>query len=316
MQPDYKSLEQGHSLRLKGRFDDAARAYKKYLRSLEKRLRSTTVPLIHSLDRADGCVGLAMTHRAMCRYQRSAELFTEAAEIYKQQKDEEGQAFVLYGLGGVLRFTGRFKEANQNLGHALKFAVRQEDSSSESFTLMALGGLCRMLGEYTKSLQYYKQALKISIRTDSVYGSSYAHCGIGNAFRMQGKVSEADKEFDMALKGYASIRDTVSRPYTFVAKALLDLENGKTCRLSEAKRMFTRSKDKRGLIHIQLVEAVRQIANEKSAKQILSRAEKASVKLGLELEVAHCQFLMAEGNNSEPYKNLGIKTPRSIYRLP
>lgn len=242
--------------------------------------------------------------------------------MYRRKGDDAGQAFALYGRGGVLRYLGAFAKAERDLVASLAAAP---DRLARAFTLMALGGLRRMVGRHAESLENYKEALGIARPMRDEYAESYANCGVGNALRMMNRRAEARRYLDRAESGYRRIGDRVSRPYTILGIALMEIAEGRRGRVAEARRMFRATRDLRGQVHADLVEAVRDAslrdANRDAgcAARLAGRARRAAERLGLKLEVAHADYISAHirgRKDVSAYRRLKALPPRELTELP
>lgn len=287
-----RNLEQGHDLRLAGKFTAALAAYQRYLRDAPD-----------PLSRVDGLVGIAMCHRGMCRYRAAIRSFDQALPVYKRLADREGEAFVLYGRGGAYRFLGEFKRADRDLRVSLKLT---RDPEAKAFTLMALAGLDRMRGRNRRSLSLYTRALALGKRLRHRYAQAYAHCGIGNAWRMLGDARQARRHLVLADRLYRSIGDRVSRPYTLWALALLDRDPR---RLAEAERLWRATRDHRGLVYAGLGRAV--LAGDRPAEAL-----RQAKRLGIRLEEAHAAALCGLARARCAYRSLGVKPPAFPAAIP
>lgn len=310
-----RALERGHSLRLAGRFEDALVAYGK-AGSLAN--DATTA--------ADALLGAAMVHRGLAHYEESLAGAESALRLYRRTGDREGEAFALYVRGGARRFLGRFRPASADLERALEIAG---DAEARRFTLMALGGLRRMQGRYAESLDLYARARRNAQAADDLYAAAYAACGMGNAWRMLGARRRARRWLESALRGYASIRDRVSSPYTRFALALLTIEESspasgsvtKRARqlITKARRDFGATRDPRGLVYADIADAVIEhvAGNGKGARSLARRALSASSRLGLALEAAHATWILEGPGAARPlYRRLGAPVPQCITAFP
>ncbi len=293
-------LEAGHRLRLAGRFAEARRAYQRAFRNVAE-----------PRERADALCGDAMALRGLCRYRESLGLFARALVAYRKAGDLEGAAFVLYGRGGAKRFLGRYPEALEDLDGALLIAPDAE----------ARGGLFRMIGRHDESLADYTEARSIAGRLRLPYPMAYADCGIGNAWRMKGDARRARRHLRAADLRYRSIGDRVSRPYTLVALALMELAEGRGGRapLREALRLFRSTRDARGLVYIDLVRAAAEAASGRTPTTFSRKALAGARKLGLALESAHARFIAewpGRGRSPGLYQRLDAARPAHPLLIP
>src|SRR6185369_11364964 len=88
---------------------------------------------------------------------------------------------------------------------SLSYARRAGDPAGEAYALFGLGGVTRIQGRLELSRRYYAQAGARLRSTDDVFGKAYAHCGLANALRQQGRWSEAEKNYRASHKLYSSL---------------------------------------------------------------------------------------------------------------
>lgn len=280
-------------------------------------------------------MGQAMACRGLCLYEASLALADEALPLYIKDRDNEGEAFVLYCRGGALRFLGRLKAASASLERSLELT---HDPAAARFTLMALGGLRRMQGRAAESLELYGAARRRAGRARDHYAMAYADCGIGNAWRIIGNTDMARRYLDEADRRYRSIHDRVSRPYTLFAMSLLALEQNGRSRIPEARKLFTATGDARGLVYCDLADAfdgktgktgntgntgntgkTGKTGTAAARKRSATRALRQARSLGLALETAHALYLLKGASDTvvrKAYKALGIAPPATPFLIP
>lgn len=273
----------------------------------------------------DALVGQAMAHRAIGELDSAEALFAEALRYYEHSGDLEGQAYVLWGLGGVLRFRGEFNRALSLLRKALRMYQQLELAEAEAYVRCALGGLHRMRGEYDDSLRFYTAARALLDDVGDRFGRAYAACGIANAYRMQKCWEDSLRWFAEAQHLYHAIGDRVSYAYTLWGEATLWKVRGELERAEElfrrAAALFRQTRDDRGLSYayagIGEVQFLR--GNPKRALQYIRRAQNRAAAHGYRFELLHAQLLEAlmTGADITPlrtaYRELGSRwLPKNV----
>jgi hypothetical protein len=149
-----------------------------------------------------------------------------------------------------------------------------------------------MKGRAKESFQYYRLAHHNFMRLKDQFGIAYSNCGQGNALRMQNRISDAFPYMKRAEFIYRKLKQV--GPLGFVlwsqSQAELARHNLKRARgcLGEAKRLFEKVGDKRGLLYVNLGYAeVATQAHDSLAQSIYSKSLRAATNLALPFERAH-----------------------------
>ncbi|RMH55074.1 MAG: tetratricopeptide repeat protein [Candidatus Hydrogenedentota bacterium] len=301
-------LESGHKERLRGNFSGAIAFYEKARTAAGS-----------NEERDEALAGKALALRGLQQYPGAVRLLSRLVRNFEARNDIEGVSFIEYSLGTCFRFLGRFRDAERHLNRSLQLA---SDPESVCFVSMAVGGLLRMTGRYKESLASYRHACHIARRLGQTYPLAYAHCGIGNAYRMLDRRPLARKHLENACHLYRRIRDRVSYPYTLWALALLDLsEKGidKKHRLGHAERLFRKTKDRRGLVHIHLARAVEARVQGRNPRPSIRHARRTARKLGLRFEILLADFLEMDSPSEKlrkRFQHFGADLPPDHLRIP
>lgn len=243
----YLRLNEGHCARLAGDFKKAINYYLSALKIARKIGVDAT---------ADAHAGLGTAFRAIGKFDDALENFERALRIYQSACDLEGQGYIFWAKGGMLRFMGYLKDAFKMFKKALSIYEGLNDKVGVGYSLCGLGGVSRVMGNFELSLEYYTKANQVLNGIKDRFGTAYSYCGIANANRMLGNFENARKYFKYATRVYEEIGDKVSYAYTLwgegtLAKVLLDFETAMD-KFSKAEKIFKETGDKRGLIYTEL----------------------------------------------------------------
>jgi len=121
---------------------------------------------------------------------------------FRREKDWAGAGYVLWALGGALRFAGDLAGSRRAFLESLALSRRAGDSSGQAYALFGLGGVTRIQGRFAEAEGYYSRALRAMAGTEDVFGQAYAHCGLANVIRQRGRLSEAERHYLQAHKLY------------------------------------------------------------------------------------------------------------------
>jgi len=147
-------------------------------------------------------------------------------------------AFLLWAIGGALRFSGRLEESKRSFERSRALARRAKDRQGEAYALFGLGGVTRIQGELQASAGYYAQAGRQLAATQDLFGKAYAECGLANALRQLGRWPEAERHYLRSHKLYSSLEDQVDLAYVEWGLGKIHLGRGA---LPEAKRRLLRA---------------------------------------------------------------------------
>lgn len=239
-------LRRGHRLRLDAEFARAIRAY-----------RAAAAAARDERTRRDARMGEALALRGLGRY--GAALGIVRAVLPGYRGDAEGLGFARYARGSIKRFQGRLGPALRDLTASLAEAHARGDAEAIDYRRAAIAGCLRergRAGDFARSLDLYTLAARGAARRRDRYLCAYAACGRANALRMMGRLAAALPLFNEAERRYRGIGDRASYAYTLWARAMLRATRrapGDLARaardLAAARRLFTTTKDPRGLRH-------------------------------------------------------------------
>ncbi|MBI4056468.1 MAG: tetratricopeptide repeat protein [Elusimicrobia bacterium] len=173
----------------------------------------------------------ALLLRAEGAYHKS--LAQLSALFRKSSSNLSLKAFLLWALGGTLRFLGRFGESKRVFEHSRALSKKIRDPVGEGYAFSGLGGVSRMQGSLQRSISCYCAALRAFEKTQDLFGRAYAHCGLANGLRQKGVWDSAMVHYRKAWRLYSQIEDPVDLAY--VAWGLGKVLEKKTKLLSAAK---------------------------------------------------------------------------------
>jgi tetratricopeptide (TPR) repeat protein len=230
--------------RIRGFFPEALKHYQQASRLL-KGLDPDAV--------VDAQVGWALAARASGQPQPALRELRKALALYQKQKDQEGEAFVRWALGGTLRIAGDMKNGLRELLHALRLFKKLKNAEGTAYTCCALGGIYRMLGHYPESGRYYREANRRMRQRGDTFGIAYSYCGLGNVERMAGRFKSALPFYRKAEKLYGKIGDRVSYAYTLwslgTTYKMLGQYTQAHWAFYKADNLFQKTGDSRGRIY-------------------------------------------------------------------
>jgi tetratricopeptide (TPR) repeat protein len=122
-------------------------------------------------------------------------VFSAASHVGRRLADQEADALGLLGLGEVLRFTGRYADARNNLIRAYAISSEIGNRRMAADALYSLGEIERASGDYSKARENYDSSQRICAEIGE-------HRGQANALRGMAEIAQALEDLDGARNSY------------------------------------------------------------------------------------------------------------------
>lgn len=199
--------EQGSFCRLAGRYQDSIKAFQKAQDEIVCCLGTACTEYAALLN------NMAGTYRLAGWYDKAAELFHEAIQIYSGLGEEESYACanVHINLSLVYQETGKTEPAVRHLKRALELIRDSEDHRQEVFVILSnLTALYHKAGNNRKAVRCMEQALQAFKTYGDIKDTRYSAalnslggflCGIGEYRRA---VQIYDQALDYTMKFFGS----------------------------------------------------------------------------------------------------------------
>ena len=235
----------------------------------------------------------ALIDRAAGRYRRSLVKLRRLLARRRRERDWAGAGYVLWAMGGALRFSGDLAGSRRAFWESLALCRRARDAAGAAYALFGLGGVTRIQGRLAEAGRHYACALKAVTGTEDAFGQAYAHCGLANVLRQKGKLREAERHYRLAHRLYRRIGDPVDLAYVDWGLGQIYLRRGELGaaekRLRLALAAFMRGGETRGIVLSEtswagLLHARGQAARAESIfARALRRARQAGIHAHLEV---------------------------------
>ncbi len=191
-----------------------------------------------------------MVLRAAGGYEQSVKKLSALLRRARQGRRLDEAAYLLWAMGGALRFQGRLGDSLSAFRRSLSLARRIQDPVAAGYALFGLGGTARILGRLKDSERFYARAKAVFDDTDDLFGKAYAHCGLANALRQGGRLREAERLYRKAYFLYKSLEDEVDLAYVDWGMGKIHLQRGELSaalsRLKAAHEAFSKGGETRG----------------------------------------------------------------------
>ncbi len=151
--------------------------------------------------------------RASGDFHLSLKLLKKSESRLRRAHDWAGAAYVLWAMGGALRFSGNLAGSRKAFLESLRLARRAQDKTGAVYALFGLGGTTRIQGRLAEAQRHYAAALQAAKGTEDLFGQAYAHCGLANVLRQRGKSAEAERHYLQAHGLYRLLGDPVDLAY-------------------------------------------------------------------------------------------------------
>lgn len=202
----------------------------------------------------------------------------------RRRGDRAESAFILWAMGGALRFAGRLAESEQALRRSLALAGGAE---ARGYALFGLAGVLRVRGRLAKSARCYARAGRLFARGEDLFARAYAQCGLANALRQLGRLREAERRYLASRKLYARIEDGPDLGFVEWGLGKVYLQQGRLgpahARLEGALALFRRHGETRGeaLSLIALAQCLHALGRTRRAEALFARGLRRSRGAGL-----------------------------------
>lgn len=256
---------------------------RKYLRDVASTVRTRRWK--HYLDRIR--LEEALTDRAEGLYGKSLAEFSDMLGQHIEEREWEEAAFVLWAMGGALRFAGDLEGSRKTFERSRILAHRAKDPIGEAYALFGLGGVTRIMGRLEDSARCYSAAGRKLSKTQDIFGQAYAQCGLANALRQLGKLDAAERHYARSHKLYSRLEDEVDLTYVEWGLGKVYMGRGKTKRaipyLRRALKLFRRHREPRGdvLAGVALAQALHAAGRTIEAEALFRRSYKLADRSGL-----------------------------------
>jgi tetratricopeptide (TPR) repeat protein len=145
--------EQGDSLQVLGRLDDAAAVYAEAIRRSEKLEDTRQVGV--------GKSNLARVRLLQKRYDDALQGYQEALVLFSQLGEPGTVAQAWHQIGNVYRESGDFTQAEQAYRQSLSINTQLRDRAGEALSLLELGNLYNFWNRPEQTMSFYRQAADI-----------------------------------------------------------------------------------------------------------------------------------------------------------
>lgn len=231
------------------------------------------------VDRADWLLEDALIDRAAGLYPRA---LRKLAALKPRDKAEE--AFVLWASGGARRFHGDLEGSRRDFERSLRLAP---DDEGKAYALFGLGGVLRILGRFARAERAYAEAGRRLSGSPDVFGRAYAHCGLANVLRQRGRLDEAERHYLRSHALYSRLGDWVDLAYVDWGLGQVHVKRGELReaerRLRLALRGFSRGGEQRGwaMSEKALAEVLHALGRTARAERLFDRAVARARAAGL-----------------------------------
>jgi tetratricopeptide (TPR) repeat protein len=181
-------------------------AHGEYQRAADayRKARELYAPTGNRRAEADAVKGLADVTRVLGAYREAQDSYQQAYDLYRETDDGRGQADSLKGLGDMAYARGQSRQARDDYRRAGELCARIGYRNGQADALCGLGDSAMLDGAVDEARPAYQQAHDIYVDTGNVHGLAYAYKGLGDTARLL-------REYEQALELYQQASDLYER---------------------------------------------------------------------------------------------------------
>ncbi|WP_445172219.1 tetratricopeptide repeat protein [Microcoleus sp.] len=131
----------------------------------------------------------------------------EALNLYREARENAGQAVSLLALGRVYDDLGEKQKALEYYSQSLTLSRAVGDRTGEANTLNNIGTVYSELGEQQKALEYYSQSLPLSRAVGAARGEANTLNNIGKVYSDLGEKQKALEYYSQSLPLFRAVGD-------------------------------------------------------------------------------------------------------------
>lgn len=181
----------GNSLKRKGRYDKALRAYGKSLQ-LYRELgdRSGEAAVLNQIG---------LVYAALGRYREALDSYKKSLAIRRQLKDRRGESHALNNLGIIYKYWGQYDKAIELYEQSLAIKKELGDRRGVSQSLNNLGNVYKDRSRYDKAVELYEQSLAIKRELGDRGGEAQTLNNLGIVYKKWGQYDKAIELYQQSL---------------------------------------------------------------------------------------------------------------------
>lgn len=133
------------------------------------------------------------------RYADALFCFQQILQVYRQRKDQAGEARALAQIGGVFAETGDFALASQHLQQALALVRTTDDQETQFAVLRRLVAAEKARGNFQTALDYGQQALGLMSKAPRIFSHAELLYQLATVHSALNQMPKATELFEQAL---------------------------------------------------------------------------------------------------------------------
>jgi len=126
--------------------------------------------------------------------------YRKALDLYRIQKNRDGEAGIMQNIGIILSDAKKYREALGYYLSALKVYEEIKDSVSMAMMYLNLGSSFEEQSDFVRSLSYYNKSLRISLNEGYKYGIAYSYFSLGSVYNKTGAYEMALLNLQKSLR--------------------------------------------------------------------------------------------------------------------
>lgn len=189
---------------------------------------------------------------AQQRFDQARQVFSEAIQLFKNARDDQGVALVTRHIAFIDRLAGRLDDATERYEQALAVFRRTGDKIAAAHVLHGLAQVKLELNEVDRAKELLADALRLSRMAPCGRVEAQVLHRMGEANLRAGDLAEAVVAFSLALATTRALNDPIGEAYALMGIGVAETRQGE---FGSAREVLQRALELAGAAGERLVEA-------------------------------------------------------------
>ncbi|MHA1269828.1 MAG: tetratricopeptide repeat protein [Candidatus Helarchaeota archaeon] len=150
---------------------------------------------------------LGQSYKSMGYWEKALNNYHIALELVKKLDDKKGELDCLINIGSTLDSMGRWDDALFHLEKGLQLSRNLNDKKGEALCLINIGNILRQKGSWEEALNYAEKSLEISKKSDDPRSESKSLINLGLFLEYIGRGREAIDYYKKSHEIYEKLND-------------------------------------------------------------------------------------------------------------
>ena len=152
---------------------------------------------------------IGLAYERLSNYRQAVNYFEQSLAIVNKSNNNQLEASILGNLGNNYLQLSNYPKALESYQKSLTIWRQLDDRAAEGQVLRGLGNVQIALGNYNKAINLHQQSLKIAQSFNDTEGLIYSHNSLGAIYANQGNYSQATQQYQQSLSKIKTIKNPV-----------------------------------------------------------------------------------------------------------